>query len=553
LKKIIKQTLHLLNKKEKNTLARIVTLNIILSVADIAFLALLLAIIHFYTTDNAEASRLSVVLSKQQPVPAIGAFLLAFTLKNLIGYYITRSQYHFVYQVASRLSGEGIFQYLNGNYKDYVNISSAVRFRQICHQPIEFCNYVLSGLMQAGTEIFITLAAIVAILLFNATIFLLLLLLLLPPVIAATFSIRKKLRSSRRQVKETSEKATQYLNEALESYVESNIYDGQSFFAGRYASFQKKLNDNLASLQIAQAIPSRFMEIFAIFGLFILIVVNMLHKNAGTVDLINIGAFMAAAYKIIPGITRTANLVTQVRTYAFTMSDLMPPKESVAGHYNDIRDKVQTIRFENVSFTHGEKQILSHLNTTLDKGDFVGIAAASGRGKTTLINLLLGFLEVDDGTILFNGLPVSAPVRRQYWHDIAYVKQQTFLIHDSIARNITFATGTDDPGRLREVIKITGLDLLATENSEGWDKIVTDNGKNISGGQRQRIALARALYKNAGVIILDEPFNELDSLSETALLKHFRSMAAEQGKIVIIITHNAASLEYCHKVIRIDA
>ena len=173
------------------------------------------------------------------------------------------------------------------------------------------------------------------------------------------------------------------------------------------------------------------MEVFAVLGLFILIVVNIFNKDSAAMDLINIGAFMAAAYKIIPGITRTANLVTQIRTYAFTMTDLMPEKEPAITHYNDIKDKVQTVSFENISFAHDSRQILNRLSASFGRGDFVGIAAPSGKGKTTFINLLLGFLEAESGTVMFNGLPATANVRQQYWHDISYVKQQNFLIHDS--------------------------------------------------------------------------------------------------------------------------
>jgi ABC-type bacteriocin/lantibiotic exporter with double-glycine peptidase domain len=139
---------------------------------------------------------------------------------------------------------------------------------------------------------------------------------------------------------------------------------------------------------------------------------------------------------------------------------------------------------------------------------------------------------------------------QNYWKHISYVRQQPFLIHDSIARNIILDNPLDEI-RLRQVIKQSGLDELLNHSSEGYDRIITENGKNLSGGQRQRIAIARALYKDAKLILLDEPFNELDETTEQTFLCHFKSLA-KQGKIVVLITHNKASFSYCNKMISLD-
>ena len=104
---------------------------------------------------------------------------------------------------------------------------------------------------------------------------------------------------------------------------------------------------------------------------------------------------------------------------------------------------------------------------------------------------------------------------------------------------------------MKAVIEATGLQELLGRHSEGLNKIVSENGKDISGGQKQRIAIARALYKEADIIILDEPFNELDRQSEQALLHHFSTLAS-QGKIILLITHNKESLSYCHNIIALD-
>jgi ABC-type bacteriocin/lantibiotic exporter with double-glycine peptidase domain len=134
-----------------------------------------------------------------------------------------------------------------------------------------------------------------------------------------------------------------------------------------------------------------------------------------------------------------------------------------------------------------------------------------------------------------------------FWPVISYVKQQPFLIHDSILKNIVLDETNYNEKRLAEVIEISGLKSIPG----GISKTVAENGKDLSGGQRQRIAIARALYKNADLFILDEPFNELDELSETRLLQHFKDLS-RKGKMVILITHNKNSLAFCDRIISLN-
>jgi ABC-type bacteriocin/lantibiotic exporter with double-glycine peptidase domain len=232
------------------------------------------------------------------------------------------------------------------------------------------------------------------------------------------------------------------------------------------------------------------------------------------------------------------------------LKDIVPEKEVVPQPFNAIKEHLTSIGFSDVSFSREHKNILQHFNTEIKQGDFVGLASESGKGKTTLINLLLGFLEPEQGNISFNGLPAKAAIRQQFWSDIAYVKQQNFLIHDTIARNIVLHEGPYDEAKLADAMKLAGLEPLLRAFAEGAEKIISDNGKDISGGQRQRIAIARALYKDARFIILDEPFNELDEASEQALVLHFKELC-DKGYTVMLITHNSSSLSYCNKIIRL--
>jgi ABC-type bacteriocin/lantibiotic exporter with double-glycine peptidase domain len=171
----------------------------------------------------------------------------------------------------------------------------------------------------------------------------------------------------------------------------------------------------------------------------------------------------------------------------------------------------------------------------------------SGLGKTTILNLLLGFIEPRAGKIVVNGSGEYQKDIRAFRARIAYVKQEAFILHASIKENIALHENVYDEKRLVHAVRAAGIGKMA----DSLDAVVTEDGKNFSGGQRQRIALARALYKDFDLLVLDEPFNELDEISERQLLDELRNIA-DKGKIVLLITHNPAALDYCNKKILLD-
>ena len=215
---------------------------------------------------------------------------------------------------------------------------------------------------------------------------------------------------------------------------------------------QSKLNGYLSEQLIIQDLPSRLIEVFAILGLFILIVINAVTSHSNSIQVLTIGAFVAAAYKIIPGIVKILNSIGQVKTYAFTMSNLLYKREPPVAN-EEPGTAIVSIEFKNVFFNYGQERVLDNFSLLISAGDFVGLSGVSGKGKTTVINLLLGFLEPVCGNIFINGRITGAIERRTYWKNISYVKQQPFLIYDSILNNITFNENDHDIQRIDKIIK----------------------------------------------------------------------------------------------------
>ena len=543
---IIRNSFSILSSREKNRLVLFALSDVVISILDIAGLAALLLVIKTFTEPNNNIVRL----------PILSIYLVAlgtlFIIKNIGAYLINQGKYRFVYRVATRLSEQNLLQYLEGNYQDYVNQDSAVQIRRISQQPIEFAHYVLAGIQQLISETIMVTLTVIAILVYNPTLFALLCAALAPPLIVLSFYIKKRIRSVRSNVKTSSELTLQHLKEALAGYIESNVYGTKDFFIGRYHLKQQSLNHYLADLQSMHALPNRLMEIFAVIGLLVLIAFNQFATTDTIIPVVTIGAFVAAAYKIIPGLVKMLNVNGQVKTYAFTAEDMLPPEKKQVSPSVEHAPAIRSISMKQVSFSYNGKHILHKTDLDAKQGELVGLTGLSGKGKTTLINLLLGFLEPSHGDIFINNLPATTSDRQRYWKNTSYVKQQPFLVHDTILKNITLHDKDFDADRLKQVTSDSGLDTLLTQLPQGLNTVITENGKNISGGQRQRIALARALYKDAGLLLLDEPFNELDEASEQRLM-HLLQRLADRGKLILLITHDTKSLSFCNKIISLDA
>ncbi len=554
MKQILKNTWAILNRKEKREFATLIIADIIISVVDILSLALLLWIVHFYIQPD-QPGRLPFLhqwLASKNSLLYIVIFFLLFGLKNGMGYFISRTHFQFIGTVAIRLSRNNLINYQQSGMEEFVNVDSSAQIRKICLQPFEFCQYMLSGIQQIITQLFLILITVVAILLFDARLFLLLLVILLPPVIAVFYFIKKRLTTTKRNIQSSNEKSFQYVLDALKGYVESNIYIRNEFFLRRFIDSRKIFSKHLFDSLALQTMPSRIIEIFAILGLFILIAIAKWTGNDDSAALLTIGAFMAAAYKIIPGIVKIINISGQMKAYEFAVTDLEPgnktlPVDQPANHIGPLR----SLTLKNVQFRYGDLPVLNNISLTLNKGELIGITGKSGAGKTTIFNLILGFLAPASGQILLNDQPAKINDLKECWPSISYVRQQPFFIHDTLLKNITFEETGHNEKNLKYALEMSGLKDLINLAPDGLEKVISENGKNISGGQQQRVAIARALYKKAELILLDEPFNELDELSTISLLEHFHQLSRE-GKMVVMITHDKKSLAYCDKILSLD-
>jgi ABC-type multidrug transport system fused ATPase/permease subunit len=270
-----------------------------------------------------------------------------------------------------------------------------------------------------------------------------------------------------------------------------------------------------------------------------------------------VGLFAATAFRVLPSVNKVVGsrqLLKVSRNAIETIySDLQLPLLSKTG-LNEETLEFGTLQVENLTFTYEgiAESVLNNVNIHIEKGEAVGFVGQSGSGKSTLIDIMLGLLEPQNGSILINGQTIEN-VKQSWQKQIGYIPQTIFLMDDSLRRNIAIgiADSEIDEVAIQEALKSAQLEDFVASLPEGLDTVVGERGVRLSGGQRQRIGIARALYHRPSVLVLDEATSSLDTETEHGVMQAVQALQGD--KTVIIVAHRLSTVEYCDRLYRLDA
>jgi ABC-type multidrug transport system fused ATPase/permease subunit len=298
------------------------------------------------------------------------------------------------------------------------------------------------------------------------------------------------------------------------------------------------------------------LEILTIIGLASL-VSTMVFSGQGLVNVLPVlGLFGAAAFRLIPAVGRTMSMLQTIALNRPVLRDL---HRDLALTYIDSEQDIRhpgfsdLIEVSDLTFQYEAalNPALNHVSLTVKRGEAVGLVGPSGSGKSTLVDVLLGLLDPVSGAILVDG--VSAQKRLRWWQDqIGYVPQSIFLTDDTLRRNVAFGLPKDqiDDELVKSAIRSAQLEDFVASLPDGLDTIVGERGVRLSGGQRQRIGIARALYNNPDVLVLDEATSSLDTETEHGVMQAVQALQGE--KTVIIVAHRLSTVEYCDRLYRLE-
>ena len=266
-----------------------------------------------------------------------------------------------------------------------------------------------------------------------------------------------------------------------------------------------------------------------------------------------IGYFTAIIWPVM-AVADLIDMTSRGRASVKRISELLDAKQDMvdAPDVQPLEEIRGDIEFRNLTFRYpdGEFDALRDVSFTIKAGENIGLVGRTGSGKTTLVDLILRTYNVPDGTVFVDGHDVNTVPIRDVRAGCAYVPQDNFLFSDTITNNIGFAVDNRDPQSIAAAAKMADVDGNIREFSQGYDTVLGERGVTVSGGQKQRISIARALLKDAPVLILDDSVSAVDTKTERTILQNLRQTRA--GKTTILIAHRISTIEQMDKVLFID-
>jgi len=356
------------------------------------------------------------------------------------------------------------------------------------------------------------------------------------------------------------------LQQSLKGFKETRIHQKSHYFSSRFATLHQQLAQVEEKGVFLQNLPSASVELIVMSLLIVTFVVLMYMSHQAEYTFALMSAIAFASIRLIPTMNRMINSITAMNSAQGPLDKLIEEAYTLGIAHNDIKPAVKTVatvvpfsfddtlQFKDVSYQYpaSDKVNLTDVNLTIKRGEFVGVTGPSGGGKTTLVSLLLGFLHPTAGSYTIDGEVITKENVQRLFPLLSYVDQNVFILNDTIAENIAYGEEKEDIDRDRvmEALKQAQLWDFVEKLDLGIETIVGEEGKLLSGGQRQRIAIARAFYKKADILVLDEASAPLDVETERQLFDFLYSL---KGKLtVIMIAHRLSTLKSCDKILFMD-
>lgn len=349
------------------------------------------------------------------------------------------------------------------------------------------------------------------------------------------------------------------VTEAFGAIKEIKIGGMEQAYINRYAAPAKKLTKYEAIFSVLTQLPRFAIEAVS-FGGLILIVLYLMAKSNNFLNIVPIIAIYAlAGYRLIPLLQRIFISINALRYVSPPLNslneELQQLKTSSLSENKEILQFKKEIKLNKVNFAYSnvQKQTLRNININIPIGSYTGIVGVTGSGKTTLIDIILGLLEPQDGKLEVDGKIVDDNNRKAWQRSIGYVPQQIFLTDDTIAANIAFGLGLKDidQNKVEKSAKISSLhEFIVNELPLKYQTVVGERGVKLSGGQRQRIGIARALYHDPQILIMDEATNALDNKTEQTVMDTVLKL--NRDRTIILITHRLSSVRNCDNIILIE-
>lgn len=378
---------------------------------------------------------------------------------------------------------------------------------------------------------------------------------MLPAVAWVMVVLSKKLYGLSRRTQAATDELAYVVEENVLAHRDIRLHQAQAQQASRFAAISEELQKLSEKTTRASAAMKPITQMMAALALSTVITIALLQSSHNGATVGDFTAFVTAMLLLVAPIkhlSEIANPVTRGLAAIERGFDLLELTPSEINGPHEVARAKGDIRFNEVGVRFGPEQhvAVSQFSLSIQAGQTVAFVGASGSGKTTLVNLLPRFVKATDGTVLLDGVALDQWTLLSLRSQLAMVSQHVHMLNDTVARNVALGQ-TVNRDRVMQCLKAAQLETFVNNLPQGMDTVVGHNATQLSGGQRQRLAIARALYKNAPVLILDEATSALDAESERAVQEALAVLM--KGRTSLVIAHRLSTVEHADLIVVMDA
>ncbi len=510
---------------------------------------------------NIEASTKTLLL-----VIGIG-MMLVYVIKNLFMIFSLFLQNDYNTKIQKDLSNTMLHSYMNRPYTFFLETNSSIIMRGSTDNIFGIYQ-ILSSIMSMSAEIISVIMIGIYIVFTDFWTAIAALLLMLTIVGGIVFFFRPTIKRIGQKNMEVVAAKNKAIYQAISGIKEIFVMQRQKYFEKEYEQTSEIHRNVQRNYGFISACPDRIVEGICISGLIGVICIRLLTSEEMLNFIPKLAVFAMAAFKVLPSVGKISSRMSSIIYYRPMLLDTYNNMKEVNEYVEEqkkyiqknstYKDSIRNLRFVSHllinqvvwKYKNQQKEVLSKTTLVIEKGQSVGLIGASGAGKTTLVDMILGLLKPQEGSIEMDGIDIYT-IPHEWSHMVGYVPQTVFLMDDTVRNNVCFGLKIDDKNdeMVWEALERAQLKAFIQSLPNGLDTIVGERGVKFSGGQRQRIAIARALYCKPEILILDEATAALDNETEAAVME---SIDLLQGQItMIIVAHRLTTIKKCDVVYEI--
>ena len=373
-------------------------------------------------------------------------------------------------------------------------------------------------------------------------------LVVMPVAIYPISRLAKRMKKISKQSQEKTSDITSALSEIFTNIEIIKANNAQEYEHSRFVDENNKFfRLNLKSVKIEQLV-SPLMETIGSIGVAAVIIIGGKDVIDGHINMGAFFSFLTALFMLYTPLKRIVNIYNKMQD-AIAASErtffLMDKVSQIKDGQKELNEEINLIKFKGVRLSYGDKEVLKGINLEANKSEFIALVGSSGGGKSSLMNLLMRFYDVNGGEILINGINLKDIKIHSLRQNIGLVTQRVYIFNDTVAKNVAYGREFNEDAVVN-ALKLANAYEFVSKLDNGINTILNEFGTNLSGGQRQRIAIARALYQNPQILIFDEATSALDNESEKEITKAINNLRSK--KIIFVIAHRLSTVENADKI-----